>query len=199
MNALSWSDAQRLEGWAGEVRVNLIRLVALVAFYGHHLVNVFLWRDESAAGRYHVAATALTLLWGVEVTALYFCLSRRWVPPALKYVATAVDLILVTALLVLGGDARSMLGALYFAVIAASALRLSLPLVYVATLGAMAGELFFFGYVKYGLQLPPEQRLARPQQVILLLALGAAGLLAGQTVRQARRLVAGYPVATGAD
>src|SRR5947208_4594601 len=162
MNALSWTDAQRLEGWAGEIRVNLIRLVALIAFCGNHLVNVFLWHDEAAAGRYHVAATALALLWGVEVTALYFCLSRRWVPPALKYVATATDLVLVTALLVLGGDSKSTLSALYFAVIAASALRLSLPLVYAATLGAMAGELFFFGYVKYWLQLPPDARLPRP-------------------------------------
>ena len=41
-----WADARRLEAWAGEVRVNLIRLVAVLAFYGHHLVNIFVIRDD---------------------------------------------------------------------------------------------------------------------------------------------------------
>ena len=37
-------------------------------------------------------------------------------------------------------------------------------------------------------------RIPRVNEVLFLLALGTAGLLAGQMVRQARRLVAGYPV-----
>jgi len=71
-------------------------------------------------------------------------------------------LVLVTALLVLGGDARSMLAALYFAVIAASALRLSLSLVYVATLGGDGRRsCFFLGYVKYELQLAARATACR--------------------------------------
>jgi hypothetical protein len=93
-----------------------------------------------------------------------------------------------------GGDARSMLAVLYFLVIVAAPLRLSLPLVWLATLGAMAGYAFFLGYVRWRLELPSEQRLSRPQQVVFVLALGAAGLLAGQFVRQCRRLVYGTPV-----
>ena len=51
-----WADARRLEGWAGEVRVNLIRAAALVVFYAHHLMNAFVWGDDpSVRGRYHVA------------------------------------------------------------------------------------------------------------------------------------------------
>ena len=57
MNALSWTNAQRLEGWAGEIRVNLIRLVALVAFYGNHLVNVFLGHDAVQPDRRDVVLT----------------------------------------------------------------------------------------------------------------------------------------------
>jgi hypothetical protein len=34
----------------------------------------------------------------------------------------------------------------------------------------------------------------RPSEIVFLLSLGAAGLLAGQVVRQAQRLVQGYPV-----
>src|SRR5262245_44530706 len=105
-----WADAQRLEGFAGEVRVNLVRLAALVAFYAHHLVNVFLIADDaSLAGVYHASVTVLVLAWGAAVLALHYCLARRWVPPALKYVATGWDLALITALLVLGRDPKSML------------------------------------------------------------------------------------------
>ncbi len=190
-----WEDAQRIEGWAGEVRVNLIRLAAIVGFYGHHLVNVFLIQDDTTlAGGYHLAVTVVVLAWATAVLALHFCLTQRWVPPALKYLATAWDLLLVTTVLVLGRDPSSMLAVLYFLVIVASPLRLSLPLIYAAALGAIACYAFFLGYVKFWLELPAAQRLSRPQQIIFLLALGGAGLLAGQAVRQARRLVQGYPV-----
>jgi hypothetical protein len=37
-----WADARRLEAQAGEVRLNVIRLVGLAVFYAHHLVNVYL-------------------------------------------------------------------------------------------------------------------------------------------------------------
>jgi hypothetical protein len=190
-----WSDAQRLEGYAGEVRVNLLRLTAIVVFYGHHLVNVFLIQDDpTLRGPYHAKVTVLALAWAMAVLAIHFCLSRRWVSPALKYVATAWDLLLITALLVIGGDGKSMFAVFYFLVIIAAALRLSLPLVYCATLGTMAAYLFFLGYVRFGLHADDRERLSRPQQVIVLLALGAAGLLAGQVVRQVRRLLGGYPV-----
>jgi hypothetical protein len=190
-----WADAQRLESWAGEVRVNLIRLGALIAFYGRHLVNVYLYRDDpTIAGSYHQAVTAVVLAWAAGLLGLHACLTRRWVPPALKYLATAWDTVLLTVVLIIGRDPMSTLSVLYFLVIAAAPLRLSLPLVYFATGAAAAGYLFFLGYVRFWLQLPEEQRLSRPRQVVFLLALSVAGFLAGQVVRQARRLVAGYPV-----
>jgi hypothetical protein len=192
---MQWEDARRIEAWAGEVRVNLIRLVAILGFYGHHLVNVYLLRDDpTVAGGFHAAVTALVLAWSAMVLALYFSLSRRWVPSWLMYGTVAWDIVLVTALLMLTGDPRTSLATLFFLVIATAPLRLSLPLVYVATLGSMAAYLFFLGYLKYGLALPDAERLSRPNQIIFELALGGAGLLVGQMVRQARRLVAGYPV-----
>lgn len=190
-----WRAAQRLEGFAGEARVNLIRLVALVAFYGHHLINVFLIRDNpSLQGAYHTVVTSLVLAWALAVLVIHYCLMRRWVPPALKYVVTVWDILLITTLLMIGGDGRSMLAVLFFLVIVAAPLRISLPLVWMATLGTMAGYAFFLGYVRWRLELPPDQRLSRPQQMVFVLALGAAGLLAGQFVRQCRRLVRGSPV-----
>lgn len=194
-NADPWNDAQRIESWAGEIRVNLIRLVALLFFYGHHLLNVYLFRDDpTLVGRFHAAVTALVMAWSASVLVLYFCLSRRWVPANLKYISTLWDILLVTVLLMVTQDPRSWLAVLYLLIIATAPLRLDLSLIYVATFGSMAGYLFFLGYLKYGLKLADEQRLSRPNQVIFVLALGAAGLLAGQMVRQARRLVYGYPV-----
>src|SRR5436309_5106216 len=110
-----WADARRVEGWAGEVRVNLIRLAAVVLLYGHHLLNVYAFRDDPGiTPRYHGTVTAVTMAWATLVLGLYFCLSRRWVPPGLKYAATLADTLLVTALLALTEDPRSWLAILYF-------------------------------------------------------------------------------------
>jgi hypothetical protein len=196
-----WEDARRLEAWAGEVRVNLVRVTALVAFYGYHLLNAhFFSSDPSLRGRYGAAVGAVVLAWAVGAFALYVCLSRRWVPPALKYVATFWDLALITALLVAGGQGpRSPLVLLHFVVVAAAPLRLSLRLVTVSTLGAMAAAAVALGhyvFIQVGAEAyyAPDSpyRIPRAHEVIFLLALGASGLLAGQSVRQARRLVAGY-------
>ncbi|HYV36442.1 MAG TPA: hypothetical protein VE988_12095, partial [Gemmataceae bacterium] len=123
------------------------------------------------------------------VFGLYVLLRRRWVPPFLKYAVTAADLLLISTVLVLGGEPHSTLPALYFLVIVAAGLRLSLPLVYATTLGAMACYAVYLGYVRWGLELSDSQRLARPQQIVFLLALGGAGLLVGQSVRQVRRIL----------
>jgi hypothetical protein len=190
-----WSDVQRLESWAGEVRSNLIRLAALLVFYGHHLFTVYTAGEGAQVTvEYHTSVTSLVLAWSIVALLLYFCLARRWVPPVLKYLATGWDLLLITALLLLTADSKSMLALLYFLVIAAAALRLSLPLVWTATLGSIAGYGFFLGYLRFWLELPPDQRLSRTNQIIFVLALGAAGILAGQMVRQVRRIVQGYPV-----
>ena len=185
-----WQDTRRIEAWAGEVRVNLIRLAAIIAFYGNHLVQVYLLRDDPAVDRsFHITVTALALAWAMAVLALHICLSRRYVPPALKYVAVSWDIIMVTALLIVTGTPRSPLAVLYFLVIASAPLRLHLRLVYLASLGSMAAYVLFLGYYKYfmvGVEryAKDPERLSRTNQAIFVLALGAAGLLAGQMVRQ---------------
>ena len=204
MTTQRWEDARRLEAWAGEVRVNLIRAAALVAFYGYHLMNAYVIHsdDERLRGRFHLLTTAVVLAWAGAIFILYFCLSRRLVPPALKYVATFWDLAMITALLLIGGNGpRSPLLFLYFLVVAAAPLRLSLRLVYAATLGTMAATVLMTGhyvFVEIGAAnyYHPDYtgRIARSAEIIFLLSLAVAGLLAGQTVRQARRLVDGYPV-----
>ncbi len=205
MSANRWGDARRLEAWAGEVRVNLIRTLALVAFYGYHLLNLAFFtpalRQETA---YNLAITSIVVGWTVAILMLHLCLTRGIVPPALKYIATLWDLSLVTALLIASPDGpHSSLVLLYFVIVAASPLRLSRTLVLTTTLGALLAALLQLGYyvfVRIGASVyyDPEAgkafRVDRTAEVLFFLSLGTAGLLAGQSVRQARRLVAGYPV-----
>jgi hypothetical protein len=183
------------------VRVNLVRLAALLALYGYHLFNAFAARDPAVGGAYHLSVTALAMVWSVGAAALYFLLSRRRPPPALMYWATAWDTVLIAALVMLAGGPKSPLVILYFLVVAAAPPRLSLPLVYAATLGSLAAYLFLLGhyafyvvgYARY--YASPGLRVPRTQEAVFVLALLAAGVLAGQAVRQARRLAQGRPAA----
>ncbi len=194
-NDYAWADARRLESWAGELRLNLIRLLAITGFYGYHLLDAYLIRDDPALrGRYHILVSAVTFAWAVGALVLQLYLINRWVPAALKYVATVWDLVMITAVLIVGRDPASFLTALYVLVVAAAPLRLALPLIYTATFGAMAAFMAFHGYIRFWLELSVGERLPHSQQVIFLLVLGAAGLIAGQVVRQARRLAGGHLV-----
>jgi hypothetical protein len=204
MSADRWEDARRLEAWAGEVRVNLLRTAALVAFYGYHLLNLaFITPSLREKHAYNVTITIVVVGWLAAIVTLHFCLTRRVVPPILKYVATFWDLSLVTALLIASPDGpRSALILLYFVIVAASALRLSLRLVLWTTLGALLAALLALGHYVFwrigeAIYYDPANaalRIDRTWEALFFLSLGATGLVAGQCVRQARRLVAGYPV-----
>lgn len=207
MSTDRWADARRLEAWAGEVRVNLLRALSLIVFYAHHLYRIYrtpqdLGLSAEERARYHLAVTLIVLVWVLEVFVLFVCLKGRWVPPALKYLASFADLVLLTALLIASpAGPHSPLVLVYFAVVAAAPLRLSLRLVQATTFGAMLAGVLLMGYyvyVRIGVdayyQAGPDVRVAHTAEVIFLLALGLCGLFAGQSVRQARRLVEGYPV-----
>jgi hypothetical protein len=190
-------DRLAVERWAGEVRVNLVRLVALLAFYGYHLVDVYLSRDDPTyTSAYRAAVTAVALTWAWVVVLAHLWLRQGRLPPALPYGTTLADATLVTALVTASGGPKSPLVLLYLLVVAAAPLRWSLRLVYVATLAAVVGYLAALGhyvFVRIGATAyyaDAAVRISRPQEVITVLALLTAGLLAGQVVRQASRLAA---------
>jgi hypothetical protein len=194
-----WAAAERLEGWAGEMRVNVVRVAALIVFYAQHLLNFYVLK-EGMTPEFHTAATALVLCWSAEVVICHLCLTRRWVPGWLKYATTIWDLVMVTALIVLSREPRSPLTLLYFLVIASVPPRLSLRLVYVATIGAGTGYLValaYYVYVVVGIAQYYKDvtlRIPRSAELIMLLSLATAGFLAGQAIRQMRRLVIGRAV-----
>jgi hypothetical protein len=198
---VDWLDARRPESWAGELRVNLVRLAAIVLFYGRHLVEFYMASPGTPVrGVYHARVTVIVLAWAVAAVALHLLLSRRRLPAPLPFVAVFVDLLMVTLLCAVAGGPRTPLVLLYFLAVATSPLRLSLPIVYAATAGAMLGYLFLLGYYAWYLvgfhkyYATPELRIPRSEEAITLLALLVAGLFDGQTVRQARRLAHGSGV-----
>lgn len=192
-----------LESWAGEVRVNLIRLVGLLIFYAHHLIQYHLIKDDPwRTVEYHQAVTALAVAWGGMVALIHLVLSRQQgnqmlarYKPWMKYAITVMDLIFIYSLVGLHHEgARGPMVLTLFLVIAAAPLRLSLRLVYVAALGAMLTYMLLIGtgYFMLGSEryyaVENIRRVPRPTQAIMILCLGGAGLFAGQVVRQARRL-----------
>src|SRR5205823_6107125 len=102
---------------------------------------------------------------------------------------------LLTAVLALADGPRSPLLVAYFLVIVLAALRFSLPLIWFASGGAVAGYLFLLGFARWG-SIPgwakPEQTVPRYYEAIFLLALLLTGVVLGQVIRRVRRLADAY-------
>jgi hypothetical protein len=197
-----WKDTQRLESWAGETRLNLIRLLAIAVFYGRHVIEALAAPVGSPVrGKYHAQVTFLCLLWASAAVVMHMRLTRRRMDPWLKYAATGFDAAMITGLCALAGGPKTPLVLLYFPLIAAAPMRLSLRLVYVATGCAIAGYLILLGHYAWYIvgfrkyYSTPELRIPRSQEAIWILAMLVCGFLAGQVVRQMHRITARYPVA----
>jgi len=185
---LPWKGAQRIEAWIGEFRVNVIRLAAIVAFTGHHLFNQYVLK-QSFPPHYTATVMSIAVVWAAGALALHVALVSRWMPPLLHGAVVGFDAVMTTSLLLLADGPKNPLVALLFLVIATAPLRLDLRLVWTATLLALLSYAFVCGHAKWK---KPEWQVPRRQQVIVALALGAAGFLAGQSVRQSRRLARDY-------
>jgi hypothetical protein len=202
----SWEAARRIESWAGEIRVNRLRLAAIIVFYVRHLIDIYVNpANRTFSGRYHLWVTLIVLAWAGLVLWLHWALSQRRMGEKLKYISVVWDLVMVTLLGIVARGPQTPLMLLFFIVIASAPLRLSLRLVWVATLGAMAGYAIVLAYYAWWLigwdkyYSTPELRIPRSTEAIWILAMGVAGLLAGQVVRQMRRICTGYPVAMGQE
>ncbi|MCE9580949.1 MAG: hypothetical protein K8T20_00380 [Planctomycetes bacterium] len=180
----AWNAALKVEDWAGELRVNAVRGAAIAAFYGQHLLSYYFFNNGLTTA-YHLAVSAITIAWIASAIVLHMCLGRRYHPAWLSYAAVSVDLLLVTVLLMATDGPRSALLILYLLVVASSALRLKLNLVRVTTLLAAVA---YGAVLVHAYEYRPEWVVPRRQQVIFTLAIGCAGLIAGQAVRCARRL-----------
>jgi hypothetical protein len=189
-----WFIVGRWQQYEGESRANLLRIVAVGAFYAIQLIQYhFLEAPSAAADKFHSAATLLSVAWILLSVAVMLCLRRRIFPAALKYASTLCDLVLLTALVATFTEAKanSPLVLAYFLIIALAGLRFSLPLVWTATLGAMLGYLYLVGQTDDA-WFDSNHAVPVVQQLVTLLSLGLTGILLGQILRRVRSLAEDY-------
>jgi hypothetical protein len=189
-----WFVVGRWQEFAGEARANLIRVVAVGAFYILELVNFYAIGQQSEEYvAFHRAATALAVAWTLLSLGVLLCLKRQIFPPALKYISTAADIVLLTCLAlsvegVTGGPA-SPLVFIYFLIIALAGLRFSLPLVWMATLGSMLAYVALvaaFDLREHGQWFDDNHAVPPIEQLMVLLSLALVGVIVGQIVRRVR-------------
>src|SRR5205807_1738726 len=80
------------ERWTGEVRVNLVRLIALAAFYIYHLLNYYFLTEPRPSLEYHLAVTAVVITWVALAAGLHLVLLQGWIHPVLPCVITLADI-----------------------------------------------------------------------------------------------------------
>ncbi|MCI0357520.1 MAG: hypothetical protein L0211_03420 [Planctomycetaceae bacterium] len=190
-----WFIVGRWQEFEGESRASLLRIVAIGVFYIVQLVHFYGFSDQGdVAGQFHQRATGVAVAWTMVALAVMLCLRRQIFPSALKYVTTACDLLLLTALASLGAGPDSPLVLAYFLIIALAALRFSLGLVWMATLGSMLGYWLLVG-IKDGRSsqwFDADHAVAPAVQLITLVSLGLTGVVIGQVVRRVKALAAEY-------
>ena len=177
------------ESYAGEIRVNYIRLVAIALFYGQHVLHALIASSSSFDPTYHLRATMLALTWSMLVIAVYAVSSRQQCPPYLKFLATAYDILMIALTIKLTEGYLGVWNMLYLLPITATALRHSLKLAYFATGLAIATYLCSLGFYLYW-HVGAAKYWSDPQTTdlaVIVLSMLTTGLLAGQTIRQARR------------
>lgn len=190
-----WYIVGRWQEYEGESRANLLRIVAIGAFYLVQLVHYYGFSPRGEAETlFHQRATALAVAWTLVALAVLLCLRQRIFPAALKYCSTACDLALLTALASLAAGPHSPLVLAYFLVIVLAALRFSVGLVWFAALGSMAGYWLLVGIedAKSSRWFDAQHAVPPIEQLLTLVSLGLAGIVCGQVVRRVRGMAREY-------
>jgi hypothetical protein len=190
-----WFIVSRWQEYEGEARANLLRILCVGAFYIIELINHgvqigTLQLPQVVDDRFHQSMTGLAMAWSMLALVTLVCLRQHVFPAVLKFATTACDIVLMTMVLTIADGPRSPLVVGYFLVIALAALRLSLRLVWLATLGSMAGYIFLLGYVKYYAAAERAAAIAVPRywQMIMLVGLALEGVILSQAIRRVRTM-----------
>lgn len=192
-----WDVVRRVWSYRGEERANFMRIVAIACFYAIELVNyhgldlgfVAFEQVEGVDQVFHAAVTAFTVAWIATAVGVMILMRSRRFPPALKYVTTSIDVLLLTSILLIADGPKSPLVIAYFVVIAASPLRLSVALVRYTTVAAIVGYVVLVGDAW---MRRPETHVPRYQQVMMVLALALAGLTLSHFVKSLRDAADAY-------
>lgn len=199
----SWHVFQRWQQYDAEVRVNLLRILAIGFFYLIHLANHYLplaekllhttlqlRADTRLDNLRHNAVTALAFAWLMGALMVHSMLRSQRFPGWLPAASIVFDSILLTAMLLLSSGAASPLVSGYFLIIVMSGMRYDLHLVRGATLSALVGYLFVLGATRWPFGLIRQQPLPpvpRYHQLMILGALALCAVTIGQMIRQMQK------------
>lgn len=190
-----WYITSRLGDYEGETRANLLRLIAICALYVVHLLNIYGFAENSKELTGFHQQVSLVATFGLMLAAITsLALTRQFFPATIKYLTTFGDLALITMAASIRYGAsdqiegpNSPLVLAYFIAIAMTSLRLSLGLVWFATLGSMACYLALVGMVD-SKWFDANHAVAPVRQLFTLLCLGSVGVVIGQGVRRTRAI-----------
>jgi hypothetical protein len=184
-----WFIVGRWQEFEGEGRANLLRIAGVGAFYCIELANYY---SGVVDLRFHQAVTALALAWAMVGLGVLLCLGQHVFPGSLKFISTAADIVLLTAILMVGDGPKSPLVVAYLLLIVLASPRFSLRLIWFATIGSMFGYLFLLGYAKWFTHRGIDITVPRYHQAIFLLALALTGIVLGQVIRRVRKIAVEY-------
>ena len=142
--ARDWFVFQRIQDVKSASRINLLRIVAILVFYGIVLTR-YITNDapeaDSVFTDYMWSSTRICGAWLFASVFVWIALYLRAFPPIVKYVTTFCDVILLTAIISVGTKAESNLIVIYFLLVAATFMRYSVPLVLFTTACSIFGYL----------------------------------------------------------
>jgi hypothetical protein len=192
-----WFITSRRQDFQGEERANVLRIVAVTAFYLIELANDhgvdlgFIQIPRNHDQAYHQAVTAVALAWVILALGVHLCLRWQILPAGLKYVTTLLDIVLLTVLLMITNGPRSPIVVGYFLILAMATLRFRLRLIWCATLGAVAGYVWLLGWARWTAGVH-DVHVPRYHQLIILTGLALCGIIQGQVIRRVRSLAVEY-------
>lgn len=196
-NPTPWHVTQRLASLRGEERANALRVLGVAVFYAIEVLNyrglalgpIQIPTVAGVDASFHAASTALAVAWMAVAAAVLVAVKNRIFPPALMYVSTGADLVLLTGVLTLADGPKSPMVVVLFLVVVLAGLRLSPRLVVYATAGAVMSYVFSLGEV---MQRRPDLQVPRHVQITTVAALVLCGVVVWSILAQARRAVEAY-------
>ena len=197
-----WYIVSRWKEYEGEGRANLLRIIAVAAFYvvellnhyGLHVGSLQIAPVPGVNDRFHLAMTCVALVWVCVALGIAVGLKQRFFPAALKYASTAADALVLTMVLLVGDGPRSPMIIGYFLIIALAGLRFSLRLVWFASAAGVLGYLVIIANAYW---YRTSFRVPRYHEIIFLIGLVLSGVITGQVIRRVRTMAIAYAERVG--
>lgn len=193
-----WFIVSRWQEYEAERRTNLLRVLAIAAFYLVHLANYYRWfglpEMPGADRRFHQLMTALAAAWIAVALAIRLALDRQFFPSAMKYITTLVDVVLLTLVIGAADGPRSPLVVGYFLILMVAALRFSLGLLWCGTAAVVAGYFGLLADAKWF--ATTDKTVPAHTALIVLVAMVFGGVTLGAVVRRVRRLAIEFAART---